>query len=125
MAKGEVRVPNDIVDDLGYGDELAAWVWLARTRNYDTNMPTIGVRELTRLTGWSYGKTHRFLAKFNRITRILLTNPGEWIAIVGHFKLAIFKQDRSTINERITNCLLLNLPDVNINTTLPPNKPNI
>ena len=60
MAKGEVRIPNDVVDDLGYGEELAAWVWLERKRDYDTNLSQITVRKLSQITGWSRSKAGRF-----------------------------------------------------------------
>ncbi len=66
MAKGEVRIPNDVVDDLGYGEELSAWVWLERTRDYETNQPLISVRKLAQITGWSRSKAGRFHKEYTR-----------------------------------------------------------
>ena len=63
MDDGFVRVPNAVIDDLSR-EEIAAWVWLMRTRDYQTNEPTLSVRKLSGFMGWSQSRAQRFLRKF-------------------------------------------------------------
>ena len=75
MDDGFVKVPNAVIDEMGCGEELTAWVWLMRTRDYETGVSQVTVRQLARLMNWNRDKAHKFLRKFN--TDKTLTKPGQ------------------------------------------------
>jgi len=62
---GFVKLPYSVIDKYDGKDELLAWIWLARTRDYTTDIITKSVRQLAYRYGWGMGRAHRFIGTLN------------------------------------------------------------